>query len=237
MRDGTRTSDYDFNLPLELIAQTPAGKRDESRLMIVHRDTGDIEHKRFADLAAIVPSGDGIVLNTTKVFRARLLGTRDSGAPAEVFLLKSLGADNYEAMVHPGGKLKAGRRVTISEHLQVEILETTERRTRIVHLHASMPVEEAIERYGHVPLPPYIDRADADSDNDRYQTVYARESGSVAAPTAGLHFTPELLDKLVMKGVARADIVLHVGAGTFKPVEVDDPANAATSMMRVERGR
>jgi S-adenosylmethionine:tRNA ribosyltransferase-isomerase len=249
MRDGTRTSDYDFNLPLELIAQTPAGKRDESRLMIVHRDTGDIEHKRFADLAAIVPSGDGIVLNTTKVFRARLVGTRDSGAPAEVFLLKSLGADNYEAMVHPGSKLKAGRRVTISEHLQVEILETTERRTRIVHLHASMPVEEAIERYGHVPLPPYIDRADADSDNDRYQTVYARESGSVAAPTAGLHFTPELLDKLVMKGVARADIVLHVGAGTFKPVEVDDPANhvmheesywisgAAASAMNAVRAR
>ena len=154
----------------------------------------------------------------------RLLGKRDSGAPAEVLLLKSLGADNYEAMVHPGGKLKAGRKVHVSPDFDVEILETTERGTRIVHLHASMPIEEAIEKYGHVPLPPYIHRADEVQDAERYQTVYARESGSVAAPTAGLHFTSGILDRLAMKGVARADIVLHVGAGTFKPVEVEDPS-------------
>jgi S-adenosylmethionine:tRNA ribosyltransferase-isomerase len=223
--NGALTSDYDFDLPLDLIAQSPAEKRDESRLMVLNRESETIEHKRFADIADIIPSGDGIVLNTTKVFRARLLGTRDSGAPAEILLLKNLGADNYEAMVHPGGKLKSGRRVTISDDLQVEILETTERRTRIVHLHSSMPVEDAIDKHGHVPLPPYIDRADAKEDAERYQTVYAKESGSVAAPTAGLHFTSELLDKLAMRGVARADIVLHVGAGTFKPVEVDDPVN------------
>jgi S-adenosylmethionine:tRNA ribosyltransferase-isomerase len=221
---GARTSDYDFDLPEDRIAQTPAAKRDESKLMVVHRETGDIEHRTFRDITGIIPSGDAIVVNTTRVFRARLLGTRDSGAPAEILLLKSLGASKYEAMVHPGGKLKAGRRVEVSPELSVEILETTERRTRIVQLHATVPVEDAIERFGHVPLPPYITRRDEASDIERYQTVYANESGSVAAPTAGLHFTKEVLDRLAMKGVARADIVLHVGAGTFKPVEVDDPA-------------
>jgi len=127
-------------------------------------------------------------------------------------------------MVHPGGKLKAGRRVRISDELNVEVLETTERRTRVVQLHTEIPVEEAIERYGHVPLPPYIHRSDVTSDIERYQTVYARESGSVAAPTAGLHFTQGILDRLTARQVSRANIVLHVGAGTFKPVEVDDPA-------------
>lgn len=193
--------------------------------MLVDRNNGDIKHRKFQDIASIIPSGDAIVVNTTKVFRARLLGTRDSGAPAEILLLKSIGANRYEAMVHPGGKLKAGRRVHVSPGLDVEILETTDRRTRIVQLHAAMPADEAIERYGHIPLPPYIRRSDEASDAERYQTVYASESGSVAAPTAGLHFTQEILDSLAMKGVARADVVLHVGAGTFKPVEVDDPAH------------
>ena len=222
---GALTADYDFDLPQDRIAQSPAEKRDESRLMVVHRETGEIEHRKFRDIVDIIPSGDAIVVNTTKVFRARLLGKRDSGAPAELLLLKSLGENNYEAMVHPGGKLKPGRLVHISDELEAEVLETTERSTRVVRLHSSMPVEEAIEKYGHVPLPPYISRSDAASDIDRYQTVYARESGSVAAPTAGLHFTSELLDALAMKGIARANIVLHVGAGTFKPVEVDDPVN------------
>jgi S-adenosylmethionine:tRNA ribosyltransferase-isomerase len=221
---GQLTADYDFDLSTDLIAQTPAAKRDESRLMVVHRDTGDIEHRHFRDITSIIPSGDAIVVNTTKVFRARLLGKRDSGAPAELLLLKALGDDLYEAMVHPGGKLKAGRKVHISPELDAEIVETTDRRTRIVRLHSTLPAEEAIELYGHVPLPPYIHRSDESSDVERYQTVYAKESGSVAAPTAGLHFTPEVLDALAMKGVARANVVLHVGAGTFKPVEVDDPA-------------
>jgi S-adenosylmethionine:tRNA ribosyltransferase-isomerase len=192
--------------------------------MVVHRETGLIEHRKFRDLAEFIPAGDTIVLNTTRVFHARLLGTRDSGAPAELLLLKPLGDDRYEAMVHPGGKLKAGRRVHVSPDLEVEILESTERRTRIVHLRSPLPVEEAIERFGHVPLPPYISRADVAADEERYQTVYAEQPGSVAAPTAGLHFTPELLASLEAKGVHRADVLLHVGAGTFKPVEVDDPA-------------
>ena len=192
--------------------------------MVLHRESGLLEHRTFRDLADFIPAGDTIVLNTTRVFHARLLGTRDSGAPAELLLLKPLGDDRYEAMVHPGGKLKPGRRVHVSPDLEVEILESTERGTRVVHLRSPLPVEEAIERYGHVPLPPYIARPDVAGDEERYQTVYAEQPGSVAAPTAGLHFTPELLASLEAMGVHRADVLLHVGAGTFRPVEVDDPA-------------
>lgn len=222
--DGTRTSDYDFELPPDRIAQRPAERRDASRLMVVDRATGTIEHRVFADVAELIAPRDVLVVNRTRVMRARLLGHRASGAPAEILLLKSLGGDRYEAMVSPGGKLKPGRRVSIAPELEAEILEVTERRTRIVRLESALPLDEAIERFGHIPLPPYIDRADTAIDSERYQTVFARESGSVAAPTAGLHFTPELLARLASHGVARAEVLLHVGAGTFKPVEVDDPA-------------
>jgi S-adenosylmethionine:tRNA ribosyltransferase-isomerase len=224
MPDGSRTADYDYDLPPDRIAQKPSEKRDESRLMVIDRTSGTIEHKTFRYLAELIPAGDAIVLNTTRVYRARLLGTRDSGAPAEILLLKPLGDGRYEAMVHPGGKLKPGRRVHVSPDLDIEILEATERRTRVVKLRSTLPLDEAIERFGHVPLPPYIARADDAPDSERYQTVYASQTGSVAAPTAGLHFTDELLGKLAERGVKRADVVLHVGAGTFKPVEVDDPA-------------
>ncbi len=221
---GLRTSDFDFDLPEQLIAQHPVTPRDASRLMVVRRETGIIEHRRFTDLAELIPTGDAIALNVSRVVRARLLGTRDSGAPAEVFLLRHLGDDRYEAMVHPGGKLKPGRTVHVAKDLDVEILEVTERRTRIVRVVSTLPVAEAIERHGHVPLPPCIARADAPPDAERYQTVYANAPGSVAAPTAGLHFTPELLERLAARGVRTAEIVLHVGAGTFKPVEHEDPA-------------
>ena len=220
-----RTSDFDYVLPPDRIAQSPSDRRDQSRLLVASRSSGTFEHRRFADLADMIPSGDAIVLNTTRVFRARLLGQRDSGAPAEVLLLRATGEPGqYEAMVHPGGKLKAGRVIHVAPGFDVRIEEVTDRRTRIVRLETTEPVEQAIERHGHVPLPPYIHRADAAGDVDRYQTVYARESGSVAAPTAGLHFTPELLDALHARGVGRIDLLLHVGAGTFKPVEVDDPS-------------
>lgn len=219
-----RTSDFEYDLPPELIAQTPAPRRDDSRLMIVRRAENSIEHATFRDIVDLIPSGDAIVLNTTRVFRARLLGTRDSGAPAEILLLRDLGDNRYEAMVHPGGKLKPGRIVHVTPDLEVEILEATERRTRIVRLRSTLPIPEAIERFGHTPLPPYIKRADEPADADRYQTVYARESGSVAAPTAGLHFTDDLLEKLEKREVHRVDLLLHVGAGTFKPVETQDPS-------------
>ena len=221
---GARTADYDFTLPPDRIAQVPLGRRDASRLLVVDRASGRLSHRRIGEFADLVAPGDAVVVNTTRVFRARLLGQRDSGAAAEVLLLKPVGDDRYEAMVHPGGKLKPGRRVHVADGFDVEILEVTDRRTRIVRLHSAEPVAEAIERYGHIPLPPYIARADAVEDAERYQTVYARESGSVAAPTAGLHFTPELLAAIEQRGARRVSVLLHVGAGTFKPVEVDDPS-------------
>ncbi len=225
MSAGDRTSDYEFELPPDRIAQHPAEPRDQSRLMVVDRAAGRITHHRFRDLGELIPAGDALVLNATRVFRARLLGKRDSGAPAEVLLLRPLGDDRFEAMVSPGGKLRPGRVVHVARGLEVEILEITERRTRIVRVKsAAESAADAIERHGHVPLPPYIERADTESDAERYQTVYAREPGSVAAPTAGLHFTSELLGALDTRGIRRVELVLHVGAGTFKPVDVDDPA-------------
>ena len=221
---GTRTADYDFALPPERIAQQAVEPRDASRLMVVHRDGGRIEHRVFRDVAEYLTAGDALVLNTTKVFRARLLGARESGAPAEVLLLRRNDDGWWEAMVHPGAKLKPGRVVTVAELLSVEVGERTERGTRLVRLLTEMPEGDAIAAFGHVPLPPYIDRRDTDADAARYQTVYARETGSVAAPTAGLHFTPELLARIEAAGVHRAEVVLHVGAGTFKPVETDDLA-------------
>lgn len=229
---GSRTSDYDYDLPDALIAQAPCEPRDASRLLVVDRATASLSHRRFPDVLEYFKAGDALVLNATQVFRARLLGVRDSGRPAEVFLLRPFGgvADHtlWEAMVQPGSKLRPGRRVHIAEGFDVDILDNTPRHTRVVQLvidpahHAS--AAEAIARCGHVPLPPYITRADNANDVARYQTVYARDEGSVAAPTAGLHFTPELLARVADLGVERVDVVLHVGAGTFRPVQDDDPA-------------
>jgi S-adenosylmethionine:tRNA ribosyltransferase-isomerase len=203
----------------------PLERRDASRLMVVDRQAGAIFHKVFSDLPDLTAQGDILITNRSRVVKARLLGTRiGSGAPAEIFLLAPLGDGRYEAMVSPGGKLKPGRIVEIAPGFQVEIESVTERRTRIVRLRTDEDVEHAIDRHGHIPLPPYITRGDDAADVERYQTVYAREAGSVAAPTAGLHFTPELLHTLEERGVRRAEVVLHVGAGTFKPVETDDPA-------------
>ncbi|MFN8571651.1 MAG: tRNA preQ1(34) S-adenosylmethionine ribosyltransferase-isomerase QueA [Gemmatimonadaceae bacterium] len=227
MAKGLRTSDYEFELPPALIAQQPIVERDQSRLMIVDRSTGQITHGVFRDLLTLMPPGDALVLNTTRVIRARLIGRRLSGGSGEVLLLRPVGAPEektYEAMVHPGGKLRPGRRLYVTPELSVDILSLTPRRTRLVRLVTPLAASEAIARYGHVPLPPYISREDAPSDVERYQTVYAVTEGSVAAPTAGLHFTPDLLDRLEAQGVTRATVVLHVGAGTFKPVEVDDPS-------------
>lgn len=221
---GSRTSDYDYELPEERIAQRPVEPRDTSRMLVVDRSAGTLAHRTFCDLAELIPAGDAIVVNTTKVFRARLLGHRESGGHAEILLLRPIDGTHYEAMIHPGGKLRPGRMVTIAPDFRVEIVETTPRRTRIVRLHTDGDVDGAIERYGHVPLPPYIERADETADASRYQTVYAETNGSVAAPTAGLHFTAGLLGTLASRGVEMAHVLLHVGAGTFRPVSEDDPA-------------
>ncbi|MHB1298889.1 MAG: tRNA preQ1(34) S-adenosylmethionine ribosyltransferase-isomerase QueA [Gemmatimonadaceae bacterium] len=238
-KTGLRTADYDFALPPGRIAQTPAARRDESRLMVVDRAAGTIAHHVFRDLPQFLRAGDALVLNTTRVFRARLLGKRASGADAEVFLLRELDDERWEAMVQPGSKLKPGRVVTFAPGFEAEMLEATERGTRIVRLRVAgaagaagtagtrAMVHAAIAAHGHIPLPPYIERSDLPADAERYQTVFSREEGSVAAPTAGLHFTPELLAEIESRGVRRAEVLLHVGAGTFKPVEVEDPAEHA----------
>jgi S-adenosylmethionine:tRNA ribosyltransferase-isomerase len=222
---GQRTSDYDFVLPEEQIAQQPAPRRDESRLLVVRRETGALEHRRFGDLVDLLSPGDVLVVNETRVFPARLLGRRPGGGEAEVLLLHPAdGEGEWVALVRPGAKLKPGRTITIAEDLSVDVLDVLPGGERRVRLNTTVPLDEALDRHGHVPLPPYVRRPATATDLERYQTVYARERGSVAAPTAGLHFTPEVLERVAARGVSTARLVLHVGVGTFRPVESDDPA-------------
>lgn len=230
---GSRTSDFDYHLPERLIAQQPVEPRDASRLLVMDRAKQSLQHRRFPDLLQYFAPGDTLVLNSTQVFRARLLGVRDSGRPAEIFLLRPLDTSSdltvWEAMVQPGSKVRPGRRVTIAPGFGVNILDNTPRHTRIVQLVFDSSLyataSAAIAACGHVPLPPYITREDTPDDESRYQTVYAKSFGSVAAPTAGLHFTSEILARLVDMGVERAEVILHVGAGTFRPVQSDDPSD------------
>ena len=223
---GNRTSDYDFDLPPERIAQTPAARRERSRLMVVDRESGAITDRVFADLAGMPEAGDVLVLNETRVFPARLRGRRPGGGEAEVLLLHPSphpdAADAWAALVRPGGKMKSGRVMEVGEELSVEVLEVLPGGERLVRLVGPLRATEALERYGEVPLPPYVQREPTAEDRERYQTVYARAGGSVAAPTAGLHFTPELLAALEAGGVRIARLTLHVGVGTFRPVEVED---------------
>lgn len=224
---GTRVSDYDYALPEGRIARYPAQRRDESRLLVVPAEEGPFRHLRFRNLVDLVAPGDVLVVNRSRVRPARLLGRKPTGAPAEVLLLRPAAADDdrlWEALVRPGSKLKPGRRVVVADDLEVEILDSAPGSGRLVRLVTPLPVEEALERHGHMPLPPYIGREDEPLDRERYQTVYARDPGSVAAPTAGLHFTKELLKALEDRGAKRAEVTLHVGVGTFRPVEGDDPA-------------
>ncbi|MFN2445362.1 MAG: tRNA preQ1(34) S-adenosylmethionine ribosyltransferase-isomerase QueA [Vicinamibacterales bacterium] len=223
-------SQFDFPLPPDLIAQEPPAERGASRLLVLDRESGDVQHRAFADLPALLEPTDLVVVNDTRVFHARLLGRRTPGGGAvECLLLRRMGADTWEALVHPGQRLRIGSRMTFEtpeRRLEGEILARHFHGRRTVRLWAHGgngvdAVEEIIERIGHVPLPPYIKRSDTAVDRERYQTVYARERGSVAAPTAGLHFTPALLAGLDHRGVERATITLQVGYGTFQPVRVD----------------
>ncbi|HSG46246.1 MAG TPA: tRNA preQ1(34) S-adenosylmethionine ribosyltransferase-isomerase QueA, partial [Longimicrobiales bacterium] len=213
-------------------ARYPAARRDESRLLVVDPSVLDdasqpFRHIRFADVVTLVRPGDLLVVNESKVLPARLTGSKPTGARAEVLLLRPTGDEPglWEALVRPGGKLKPGRRVLIGPDLEVEMVDSAPGGGRVVRLHTSLPVEEAIDRYGQMPLPPYLDREPEALDRERYQTVYARVPGSVAAPTAGLHFTQDLLDRLGVAGVERTAVTLHVGMGTFRPVEVEDPSH------------
>jgi S-adenosylmethionine:tRNA ribosyltransferase-isomerase len=224
--DGSELAHYDYELPPGRIAKYPADRRDASRLLALEGD--ELRHLRFRDVIGLFRTGDVLVVNESKVIPARLLGRKPTGAPSEVFLLRpSAGNDPYvwEALVRPGSKLKPGRTVAVADDLSVEILDSAPGSGRTVRLVTPLGLEQALERHGHMPLPPYIDREDEPLDRERYQTVYATVSGSVAAPTAGLHFTPEVLAALEAKGVERAVLTLHVGIGTFRPVEGEPAAH------------
>jgi len=222
-----RTSDFDYRLPPELIAQVPGPERGGSRLLVLRRSPAGgepgLEDGHFADLAELIPAGDLLVLNSTRVRHARLLGRRPSGAPAEVLLIHPAGDGSWIAIGKPGSALKPGKRIALGPGAAVETLEVLadgERRVRFV----GMTDAEAIARFGRLPLPPYIEREPTAVDEDRYQTVYAEREGSVAAPTAGLHFTPESMTRLRERGVKLTALDLEVGPGTFKPVEEEDIA-------------
>ena len=213
--------DFNYDLPEELIAQDPLEDRSSSRLMVLHKDTGSIEHKIFRDIIDYLNPGDCLVINDTKVIPARLMGIKeDTGAAIEVLLLKRNADDVWECLVKPGKKARTGARIVFGEGLLVgEIVDVIEDGNRMIKFHYEGIFEEILDKLGQMPLPPYITHKL--QDKNRYQTVYARNEGSAAAPTAGLHFTKELLEKIKEKGVNVVSITLHVGLGTFRPVKVD----------------
>ena len=219
-----KVSDFNYDLPKELIAQHPMEKRDESRLMVLHRDTKQIEDKTFKDVIDYLEPGDCLVRNNTKVIPARLYGKivgKTSEKLVEFLLLKQLENDNWEVMVRPGKKLREGVKVDFGDGLlHAEILEVMENGDRLVHFKYDGIFNEILDKIGLMPLPPYI--TEILKDKDRYQTVYAKYDGSAAAPTAGLHFTEELLEKIKEKGIEIANVTLHVGIGTFRPVKVEN---------------
>ncbi len=215
---------YDFELPSALVAQEPLAERDASRLLVLDRAASRVSHRHFRELPELLQPGDLVVLNRTRVLPARLLGRRATGGAAEILLVRPREADLWEAMVRPARRLPSGALVEVAHGFQLRIEGNVAPEPgpgRLVRLLAADPAA-AIERHGHVPLPPYIRRADGPADRERYQTVYAREAGSVAAPTAGLHFTPPLLARLTARRIETASVILHVGPGTFRPVEVQD---------------
>ena len=213
--------DFNYDLPEELIAQDPLEDRSSSRLMVLHKDTGRIEHKIFRDIIDYLNPGDCLVINDTKVIPARLMGIKeDTGAAIEVLLLKRNVDDVWECLVKPGKKARTGARIVFGEGLLVgEIVDVIEDGNRMIKFHYEGIFEEILDKLGQMPLPPYITHKL--QDKNRYQTVYAKNEGSAAAPTAGLHFTKELLEKIKEKGVNVVSITLHVGLGTFRPVKVD----------------
>jgi len=218
-------SDFDYHLPDELIAQEPLADRAGSRMLVVRRDTGAFEDRLFRDLPSYLQAGDCLVLNDTKVFASRLFGAKIGyDRQVEVFLLRPQDADRslWTALVRPGRTLHEVTRVQITPRLQVEILETRIRGERLIRLQCEGDIDAELEASGHMPLPPYIHRSDVPEDRSRYQTVFADKPGSVAAPTAGLHFTPEVLDACAAAGADIAKITLHVGLGTFQPLPNDE---------------
>jgi len=246
-----RLADFDYDLPDAAIAQEPLAERDASRLLVLDRRQTTLGHRVFRELPDLLLPGDLLVVNRTRVFPARLLGRRPTGGRAEVLLVRRLAEDLWEALVRPGRRLRTGESIGISDGFRVRLESEAvapDGRRRVRLLAEGADAETLLDRLGHVPLPPYIRRPDRPEDRDRYQTTYAREPGSVAAPTAGLHFTTGLLQRLEARGVDRAAVLLHVGPGTFKPVTVDDvrkhtvapepfvvPESAAEAVARARR--
>lgn len=224
-----KTSDFYYDLPEELIAQTPAEPRDSSRLLVYDRATGKVEHKVFRDLGDYLKKGDLLVVNTTKVYPARLFAYTEHGGKVEILLLKRINLTDWECLVKPGKKCREGTILVINEELSAEIVSKTEDGGRIISFRFDGVFEDILSRVGEMPLPPYIH--EKLKDKDRYQTVYCKQEGSAAAPTAGLHFTLRLIDELKRKGVEFAEVNLHVGLGTFRPVKVE---NAEEHKMHVE---
>jgi len=213
-------NEFDYHLPLELIAQHPADKRENSRLLVVHRDTGELEHRHFYDVLDYIQPGDCLVLNNSKVLPARIYGVkRSTGARIEFLLLKRKEEDAWETMVRPGKKLKNGDVVDFGPDFSAELIGYGEDGTRLARFQYEGTFLERLEELGNMPLPPYIDRESTGEDKERYQTVYCEREGSVAAPTAGLHFTEDILRKATEKGIHLAFVTLHVGIGTFRPVK------------------
>lgn len=221
------TSEFDYELPEELIAQTPANKRAESKMMVLDKKTKKIEHKHFFDIVDYLDENDVLVLNNTKVFPARLLGEKTTGAKVEIFLLKEIENNHWEALVKPSKRVNPGNIIKISPELGVKTISKLDGGKWVVQLAYNGDLYEILDRVGKVPLPPYIERKMAPEkleklDHSRYQTVFAKTTGSVAAPTAGLHFTKDILKKLKDKGVEICYVTLNVGLGTFKPVKAEN---------------
>ena len=215
-----QVKDFTYELPQELIAQHPLEPRDHSRLLVVDKNTGTIEHRHFYELCEYLRNDDLLVFNDTRVIPARLHGVKDTGARVEVFLLTRLNSADWEVLVKPGRKLRVGAKIKFSDDLSCEIISDTDFGGRIARFYYNGVFEEILDRLGETPLPPYITAPL--EDKERYQTVYSRENGSAAAPTAGLHFTKELLQKIKDIGCEEVFVTLHVGLGTFRPVSVDD---------------
>jgi S-adenosylmethionine:tRNA ribosyltransferase-isomerase len=225
-----KLSEFNFNLPEELIAEYPAENRDESRLMVIHRETGKIEHKLFKDIINYFDDGDVMIMNNTKVFPARMYGNKEkTGAKIEVFLLRELNRESllWDVLVDPARKIRIGNKLYFGDDdsLVAEVIDNTTSRGRTLRFLFDGPYEEfkaKITELGETPIPKYIKRGVEESDEERYQTIFAKEEGAVAAPTAGLHFSKQLLKRLELKGINFSEITLHIGLGTFRPVEVED---------------
>lgn len=217
-------SDYSYSLPDELVAQQPLERRENSRMLIINRKSGVLTDGQFTDFPNLLRTDDVVVLNNTKVFPARLVGVAETGAKIEIFLIRQVEYDIWETLARPARRLKPGRRIEFGSDLSAEVVAKNKDGTVLVRLCSEHPVDQVIDEIGKTPVPPYIKRVvgDPDMDRERYQTVFAKERGAIAAPTAGLHFTPEILDRIKNRGVQIAEITLHVGYGTFEPVRVED---------------